>query len=445
MELLSLQEIETIYAPLFRIGALGTGAEEGFFRPSWAAEEDQAMVYVEELGKKIGLISRWDEIGNLTLEQPGYEKYVECGSHLDTVDRGGNYDGAAGVVCGLAAISKIIERRLPQKYGLRLRVWRGEEGATYFVACKGSRAAFGKLPAMVLEKKFRGVSLRESLKRKGYKPEMIESGSPTISQSEIDSIVAHLELHIEQANALEQQRIDIGVVTSIRGPSRWMVFLEGRFDHSGGTPMGIQFRKDTNLAAAYIMVELDRMSREALASGCDLVQTVGVINSDAEVVKENPAVSQNAISKVSGFTFFTIDIRSKQKAFRTEYVAQILSRIQELATERGVRARIEKVSESDPCENLDQGIREIEYSAAQSLGYSVIEIPSGAIHDCLYVGEQRRSDGRTVPIGMLFIPCRDGISHSPEEFSTMEQITKGANVLALSMAKLSGEGYPAVE
>lgn len=437
MELLSVRDLEELYSPLFAIGALGASPEEGYFRPSWSEEEDLAMAYVKELGLKIGLLARWDEVGNLVLEQPGFNTYVECGSHLDTVNRGGNYDGAAGVISGIAAISAILQRNIPQRHGLRLRVWRGEESAAFFFGCKGSRAAFGKLPAVALEKRFRGDSLRDILVLKNYKPELIESGTPTITQSEIDGIVAHLELHIEQANALEQQGMDIGVVTSIRAPSRWFVFLEGRFDHSGGTPMGAKYRRDANLCLGYVMVALDKLCGEALARGHDLVQTVGVINSESQVANEHTLVSHNAVAKVSGFAFFSLDIRSNQKNFRDEYVQNAFELIHQVAAQFGVEVRSELISESDPCENLDEGIRKIEYSAAQSLGYSVCELPSGAIHDCLYVSEQMRSDGKFLPIGMLFIPCREGISHSPREFSTMEQITKGANVLALSFVELT--------
>ena len=437
--LISVEQIETLYQPLFTIGALGATPDSGYFRPSWSKEEQAAFAYIKAEAEKIGLVARYDEVGNLFLEQTGFDEYVECGSHLDTVMSGGNYDGVAGIVTGLAAIRTIIESRCALKRGLRLRIWRGEESATHFTGCKGSRAAFGKLSKETLSRKFGEETLAQSITALGYNPEPVEAGRPTISAEEINGIHAHIELHIEQANFLEQEQIDIGVVTSIRGPARWKVILHGKFDHSGGTPMGTKFRKDANLAMAAIMLALDALCQEALNNGEDLVQTFGVINSDRQLSAQHPEVFDNAIAKVSGFGYFTLDIRSCQRASRADYIKRALSEVHRVAELYRVTASIEKLSETDPCESLDQAIQVAELAAAQQLGYSVASLPSGAVHDCLYVAEQTRKDGSYVPVGMLFIPCREGISHAPEEFSTMEAVAKGANVLALALAELGSK------
>lgn len=425
----SAEEIKTLYEPLFSIGNYG-GPTEGFFRASWSEEEQKAFDYILGEAKKVGLLPRYDEVGNLALEQPGYQKYVEAGSHLDTVVKGGNFDGAAGIIAGLAAMQAVIQAKVNQKAGLRLRLWRGEESATYLQACKGSRAAFGKLPKTILDSKFNGRTLTEAIRDLGFTSESIEQQRSTISQEEMDGIVAHLELHIEQANALEQQQKDIGIVTSIRGPSRWIVSLEGRFDHSGGTPMGRDFRKDANLAMGYMLVELDKLGMEAILAGNDLVQTVGVINSDPQISSRFPLVGSNAIAKVSGFVYFSLDIRSNNKVFRRQYAEKVLAMVDRLAEQFGVTSNVDKVSETDPCESLDQNLQNLGSAAATRLGYSHVALPSGAVHDCLYVGEQKKTNGSHVPIGMIFIPCREGISHAPEEYASYDAIAKGANVLA---------------
>ena len=431
-------EISTIYSKLHQIGCLGESPDAGFLRAGWSTEEGEAISLISKLAEAEGLVSRFDSLGNLALETPEpTAKYIETGSHLDTVVLGGNYDGAAGVVAGLCAIRAILRHGGKRRHGLRLRVWRGEEGGTFTIACKGSQAAFGLLPAKVLDQQFRGKSLRQAIVDSGFNPASIERGTKTISQEEVDSVAAHIELHIEQANFLEQEGIDVGVVTSIRGPLRYRVLLEGSFDHSGGTPMGAKFRKDANLALGYVMVALDELAKEVLERGADLVQTVGVINSDPAFNEQDGRVYQNAIAKVSGFSYFVLDIRSSQTKFRHAYGERAVQTIIDTAARFGVRASCKIISNTEPLETLDANVRNASISAARSLGVSACEMPSGALHDCLYLGQQKQSSGENVPIGMLFIPCLAGRSHCPEEFTTYEAIAKGASVLAVSMAKLA--------
>lgn len=437
LSLITEAELTALYAPLFAIGLAGKTREEGFTRLSWSQEEDDAMAYIQREAEKIGLVARFDSVGNLALEQPGFQEYVETGSHVDTVIRGGNYDGAGGVVCGLAAIRAILAAKTPLKRGLRLRIWRGEESTAYHVGCKGSRIAFGALDPATLKFTTKGKTLADAITERGFSPAVVAEGGRTVSQAEIDGIAAHIELHIEQANALEQQRIDIGVVTSIRGPYRFRASIEGRFDHSGGTPLGTNFRKDANLALAYMMVAVDDLGKQALAKGKDLVQTVGIINSDQSVNERDPRVYQNATAKVSGFAYCTFDIRSSDLAFRTAHLEAVKRTLETVAREYGVTLQIEHLSESNPLASLDPGIQAATTAAAKKLNISSMPMPSGAMHDCAYIGEQRKTDGTQVPIGMIFIPCREGISHAPDEYASDEALTKGANVLAEALWSLA--------
>lgn len=434
---LTAAEIEALYAPLFRIGAVGSTPDAGFTRLSWTSEETAAMEYVQHEAEKAGLTARFDAVGNLALEEPGYREYVETGSHVDTVVRGGNYDGAGGVICGLAAIRAIRESGTKRQRGLRLRIWRGEESAAFNIGCKGSRIAFGAFDPKALQFRTGGKNLAEAIEQCGYNVQAAREGQKLVSQAEIDSIAAHIELHIEQANALEQAGLDIGVVTSIRGPHRFRLSLEGRFDHSGGTPLGVECRRDTNLALAYIMVAIDELGKQALKEGHDLVQTVGVINSDPAFNEHEPRVYQNAIAKVSGYTYCTVDIRSSDLEFRIAHTAKVHQTIQQVAKAYRVTAHTELLAESKPLAAVDAKIQDTTAAAAKQLGYGAMRMPSGAMHDCVYVGEQKKSDGTAVPIGMIFIPCREGISHAPDEFTTFEALAKGTNVLALAMAELA--------
>lgn len=434
------EAIASTYAKLERIGALGDGPEHGYLRPAWHDEEDEAIRLIISEAERIGFKPRFDAIGNVALERPGKSgRFVEAGSHLDTVVAGGNFDGAAGVVAGLHAFGAIVASGTPLFHGLRLRIWRGEESATNNTACKGSRAAFGLLPRATLDTSFRGTKLRDAIRRSGFDPLPIETERPTITKDELDRIIAHVELHIEQANSLERKGLDIGVVTAIRGPRRWKVELVGSFDHSGGTPMGPAFRRDTNLALGYIMVELDRLADDAIAKGNDLVQTIGVINSDQSINDSDPRVYQNATAKVSGYCYFMFEVRSTDGAFLKDYNERAFELIRTVADRFGVQVSASLVSESKPLEQLDRVIEDTLARSADVLGLKGIRMPSGALHDCLYLGQQVRSDDTNVPIGMVFIPCRDGKSHTPEEHCTFEQIANGASVLATAFLALAAE------
>jgi hydantoinase/carbamoylase family amidase len=434
----SAEKIATYYESLDRIGCLGDPRKDGFLRPSWSEEEDRAMQVMIDAAKKLGLTPRYDAVGNLVLEIAGTEPtFVETGSHLDTVVRGGNFDGAAGIVAGIAAIEQILSSGQARTKGLRLRIWRGEESGTYALFCKGSLAAFGKLPPKALEAEFKGKKLRDAIRERGYDTGPIERGEPTIAQPEIDSIAAHIELHIEQANFLEREKLDVGLVTSIRAPIRHRIFLEGSFDHSGGTPMGTEYRRDVNLALSYIGVELDKLGKQRIDDGFDLVQTIGVINSDPGINAKDDRVYQNATAKVSGFGYFHYELRSSDLAFKKRYTDEALAKIRTVCESFRVKPTIELISDGEPIEALDQSILDSLVVSAEVLQLKSAKIPSGAVHDCLHVGHQKKSSGQPVPIGMIFIPCRDGISHSPEEFSTNEEIARGASVLATSMLALA--------
>jgi hydantoinase/carbamoylase family amidase len=430
-------DIERHYLVLDRIGCLGESRESGYLRAGYSAEESAAHQYIAEQGSRAGFVTMTDTVGNLYLETPGFTRFVEVGSHLDTVPAGGNFDGAAGVVCGLEAMRAVAVSGVPRRHGLRLCVWRLEEGGTFNRALFGSLAAYGAVDPSVLDHRFRGLALRDAVRAEGFDPTVVERGEPALSRTRRDSTVAHLELHIEQASALERSGEDIGIITSIRGPWRSRVVLEGRFDHSGGTPMGTEHRQDANLAFAYIAVELDRLAAEARERGNDLVQTIGVVNTDPSLNDREPRVYLNATSKVSGYCYFVLDVRSDRKQFRDGYVREAMATIQRTAERFGVTVRLEPLGGTDPHESLDPAIADRIEAASARLGYRHRRMASGALHDVVTVGSHRRADGTAVPIGMIFIPCRDGISHNEAEFTTNEAMAKGANVLAAVLAELA--------
>ena len=434
----SIERIEGHFTALSRIGNLGESMDMGFTRPAWSDEETAAIDYIIGEAEKSGFKAEFDSLGNafISYNSDACEQCVQVGSHLDTVVRGGLFDGAAGIVAGLEALSSLANSGRPLQKRLQLVIWRGEESGSYGAALKGSKAAFGLLPSSALQARFQGQTLEEAITKQGYSAENIRLRKPSINQLQIDSIAAHIELHIEQGAKLELDGDDIGIVTSIRGPRRMRVMLRGEAAHSGSTPMGSAYRKDANLAMAQIHVQLDLLAQEKLAEGADLVQTIGVINSDRDFNREHPEIYECGITKVCPFAYFTLDIRSSTKTFLDSYSQSAKYIIEDISRAVGVEAEIAELGSSEPLELLDPALQELAEEAAKNLGYPAQRLASGAGHDVQIVAQQKKSSGEAVPSLLLFIPCRLGISHSPREWTSSEAVKKGADVIEAVLAQL---------
>jgi hydantoinase/carbamoylase family amidase len=432
------RRIEELFSQLEKIGNLGTSREQGFCRAAWSDEETRAMQVIQATAEKAGMKSSWDGIGNLFLSTPTpASETVQAGSHLDTVPHGGNYDGAAGIVCGLEAILQLKPMWEKLKRRIELVVWRGEESACYGAVCKGSQGAFGLNDPAILERTFQGQTLEQAIRSQGFDPSFIRERKPTLDQNRIDSITSHLELHIEQAKRLKTDGIPIGIVSSIRGTVRLRVQVFGEANHSGGTPMGIRYRKDANLAIAYMQVALHEECSYALEKGYDLVQTVGVINSDEDFNKKNPEVSENALTKVSPYGYFTLDIRSNDSRFLSEYTEAVKTILNKKAERYNVGIQIDPLLSLEPVERLDPQVQEVLESSCRDLKIPYLVMPSGALHDAAVVAGIRKPSGERIPVGMIFIPCKDGISHNPAEYADSQDLARGALVLSNALYRLA--------
>lgn len=424
---------------LSKIGNLGPKLEDGFTRAAWSDEETKGLEYFKKEGEKMGLEARYDGIGNLYLRTKNNSNYViQTGSHIDTVPAGGTFDGQVGILGGLEALRGLMEAgAIPPDKDVELVLWRGEESATYQFAYKGSKAAWGdKMPDDLLSRKFNGVTLEDNIKKQGFDPSFIRDNKPANPEAERDKIKAYIELHVEQANKLESDGDDIGVVTSIRGGTRYKVEVTGRFDHSGGTPMGTKYRRDANLTMATMQVELDKLMREHHAKGVDLVQTVGVINTDAETNKDAPLLPENALTKVSGYGYFFIDIRGNNRKTRDAYAEEARATLQAVAKNLNTIDKISNLGSSDPAEKLDTGCQKLIEAAAKRRGYKYQYIVSGAGHDAAVVANQKNSAGEPVPVCMIFVPSKNGVSHDKDEFTKTSDIRKGTEVLADTISML---------
>ncbi len=434
----SRENVENHIEELSEIGRLGDLSRDGFLRAGWSDEESAMFEYVRKYSESMGLLSCYDEVGNLFLRTDnGFDQVVQVGSHLDSVPCGGNYDGVVGIIAGLEAVRVILKSGVELSKDLEIVVWRGEESATYGVVYKGSRAAFGIAPPEMLDKKFRGQPLRDAIEGQGFSIDCIEEGRATLDQEDIDKIFAHIELHIEQGKKLEKDGVDIGNVSSVRGPCRYLVKVRGEFDHSGATPMGVNYRRDANLAIAHMQVALDSLSRSEDFFGNDLVQTVGEVNSNFGFNKKYLELESSAITKVCGFGYFTLEIRSNDNSFREEYIYRAHKCVREIADRFNVDVDIEEIDKSDALEALSLDIQSKVEEVCEGLGYSSVSMASGAGHDSAVVAKRVCSGGESVSVGMIFIPCRNGKSHCKEEFASVEAIGKGADVLAGVMGSLA--------
>lgn len=429
-----IQEINSIYSALDRIGNLGES--KGFLRAGYSSEESEIMKLIADYLLGFGFKTTYDQVGNFIAEYSGKsEKFIEVASHVDSVPGGGNFDGIVGVVSGAITFAKIVkhfEGNLP--YGLRLRIWRLEESGTYKSVYTGSRAAFGKLDPKFLEHAFDGITLRQAITESGYDVSCIEQSVATITQAAIDNILAHIEIHIEQGNVLIQEQKRLGLVTAIRGNQRLQISFLGRADHSGATPMG-KYRRDSNLALCHVVVGLSHLL-ERYQKDFDIVQTVGDINSDNILRKKFDLATQQGMTKVAGAAFFLLDIRSTNENCIINYTKEAKTLIKKIALEFNVDVLIEEIGFSKPVAQLDLNIISIMQTNAKKLGISYLPLASGAGHDALVVAQQKKSDNTNIPVAMIFIPCKDGVSHSPLEYSSPDQICDGIELLFSTVESL---------
>ena len=418
--LIQSSEVAFHYEFLTPCGYLGEGL--GYLRAAYSDEETAAMGHFIQWAENEGAIAEFDALKNVTLTwNPDAEKFIEFCSHVDTVPNGGNYDGAAGIVAGVLAASHLHRNGdLGKSFGVRVQIFRGEEAGTYRKAYLGSSAAHGFLDPKVLDHTFQGIRLRDAMISQGVDPKIIEEKTATISQERIDSTLWVIELHIEQGPELVAQKADIGVVTGIRGSERFEITVTGQFAHSGTTPM--DRRKDAILASAYIIVGLDTLLK-AYPSNEDIVQTVGEISGG------------KGVSIVSGHTKFLLDVRSCNPELLGDYLKEVKALIGEIAAKNNVEVMIQPIGGAIPVPDVSIDIINAMEQAARALDLSSVRLPSGAGHDITTYAQRMRSDGKRVPIGMVFIP-NTGESHSPSEDTTHEAIADGANALVYTAVNL---------
>lgn len=373
----------------------------------------RARAYVKGLCAKAGLAVREDAVGNTFARWEGSDPGlapVGTGSHIDAIPNAGLYDGCVGVLGGLEAIRVLQQLGLKPRRSIELVIFTAEEPTRFGIGCLGSRLMAGLLTtqqALALRDK-EGRSLEELRTQAGFKGSLKSVALPT------GRFHQFVELHIEQGPLLEQEGIDIGLVTHIAAPASMRLVIEGEGGHAGGKLM--PGRKDALAAAAEIILALEASAKSSGA--IDTVATVGVCE-----------VFPGAVNSIPSRVRMETDIRDTDRARRDRVLDALKATCAEVASRRGVRITTELVN-ADPPAACDAAILAAMESAAVEARKSYKKMVSRAYHDSLFMAH-------IAPVAMLFIPCRGGVSHRPDEYASPEWIGSGVHVLARTLATLA--------
>jgi len=388
---------------------------EGINRLAFTDADWKGRQYIIDCMTDVGLSVEIDDFGNVIGYKIGKKPdlpVVMVGSHTDSVPNGGNYDGVVGVLSAIEVIRSMIDDGYEHDHTIAVVSFMCEESGRFGNATLGSKAMRGELRLQDLHRLVdkQGISLYEALKGRNLNPDGIE-------EMEYNRPVkSFTEIHIEQGKVLEHEQKMIGIVTGIAAPERFYVTIRGNADHSGATPMNL--RHDALCGAAKIILGIEEIA--SMQEEPPVVGTVGVVE-----------VTPGAMNVIPGGVKLGVDIRSISKVARNSVVTLVKEFIDITAGKRGLSYTIEPIAQDHPVAMHPAMIREIE-EAVKSVGVEYMTMPSGAGHDAMHWAE-------AVPTGMIFIPCRDGISHNPAEFAEMDDIVTGAEVLDKVLRKLSLE------
>lgn len=386
---------------------------EGFCRLGYTEEEWQAIdVFIaiaEEIGLKVrrdeagNAIARWETKGKGTADSPA----VAAGSHVDTVKGGGGYDGVAGVLCGLAALKKLKEEGFEPASPIEVICFASEESSRFGVSTIGSKAMSGLLNKNELADvpDENGITIRQAVEQMGI-------SWNTIDQAERPktALKSFIELHIEQGTRIEDAGADFGAVTAVACPIRLKVTIKGQMGHTGTTPMGN--RKDAFVAASPLITYIAETA--ASLSGSSAVPIVAT----ASTIELKP----NAMNVIPGIVELGVDIRSVDDSLKREMERLIRQKCSQLSSSFGVTMEVNTLVHN-PSIQLDDHVRNKLQQSGESLGYQALVLESGAGHDVMNMAAKW-------PSGLLFIPCKNGLSHHPEEFASLEDLEMGTEIIA---------------
>lgn len=396
-----------LWADLMETAQFGGTNKGGVRRLTLTKEDKLVRDWFMQTCQSLGCEVSYDSMGNLFARRPGQDNDlppITMGSHLDTQPTGGKFDGILGVLGGLAVLRTLHQSGYVTRHPIELINWTNEEGSRFSppMMCSGVFAGIFT-EAEVLEKRDRaGIRFGDELDAIGYRGEEICGQHP---------ISAYFELHIEQGPILESEDKTIGIVTGIQGARWYEVTVRGKDAHAGSTPMAL--RHDALVATAGM---IEAVSKVAKAHGPSAVGTVGLI--------ENRPNSSNV---VPGEVFFTVDIRDPDDAVVLRMEQELKALMEKIASDNKVTVDIVQIWDA-PAVHFDPSCVDMVEQTTLEKGYTARRIVSGPGHDAGYLAH-------VAPTAMIFVPCKDGLSHNEEESILEEDAEKGANVLLGAILK----------
>jgi N-carbamoyl-L-amino-acid hydrolase len=401
---------DRLWSSLMELAKIGATVKGGVKRLTLTDLDKQGRDLVVGWARQAGMSITIDQIGNVFMRRDGINNGlppIMTGSHIDTQPTGGKFDGNYGVLAGIEVVRTLNEKGIKTEAPIEVAFWTNEEGSRFVPVMMGSGVFCG---AFTLEhayaaKDVDGKTVGDELERIGYKGDQVPGQHP---------IGAYFETHIEQGPVLEDADKVIGVVPAVMGLSWYDCVVTGMEAHAGPTPM--QLRKDALQVSTRIMQEVVAIANRYPPYGRG---TVGMVQ-----------VFPNSRNVIPGEVKFSIDLRNVNDELLNTMHEEIHAFIDKTRQQTGLGITLERVSYYPPCPFHPDCVDAVRTATAR-LGYSTMDVVSGAGHDAIYAA-------RVAPAGMIFVPCKDGISHNEIEDAKAEHLEAGCNVLLHAMLERAG-------
>ena len=401
--------LDRLKKDILDLSQIGVTEGSGISRPSFSKSDFEAREWLKERFQSAGLNVRQDGAGNIFGRIEGEGKTVMAGSHIDSVVNGGMFDGPAGVLSALECLRRIQEDNIPVVKPMEVASFTDEEG-NLVGDFLGSRAFIGSLDRKILEEGVTqfGLPFSEILKGTEFTVDSIMNAH--IDRPEVE---AFLEIHLEQGPVLEAEDISIGIVDRIAGKNHWLCSFLGKASHAGTTPF--ELRHDAFVGLSDFAL---KTTQHVATHHYGSLVTIGKV-----------FVFPGAFSIIPGRADFSLDFRSTSKDTLETMVKSLLEMAEEVAATRGLEFSYKIIDKTDPTQVTDR-ITNLLSEECGKLDYSTMTLPSGAGHDAQILAEVTDS-------GLIFIPCEDGISHSPKENIKWEDLEKATNLLLHALVSLA--------
>jgi len=391
------------------LSAFGANPEGGVSRVAFSEADLAGRAYIRDLMREAGLSVRVDTAGNIIGRREGSEPdlpVIMFGSHIDSVPGGGNYDGDVGVIGAIEVVQLLQDNAIRTRHPLEVVSFTDEEGGL-----TGSRAMIGEIGDATLGVvSHSGMTIGDGIRTVGGDPKRLD-----LAERRPGELKAFIELHIEQGAILHEENIDIGVVEGIVGIRWWDVTVEGFANHAGTTPMNRRW--DAMVTAAEYILAVNRV---ATSMSGRQVATVGRLRAEP-----------GAPNVIPGEVVLSLEIRDLSAAKIQRVFDEVKREGERIANERFTPIRYEEIDVASSPAPTDEQLRRIIAASADDLSLSFKSMPSGAGHDA-------QDMTHIAPTGMIFVPSVDGISHSPKEFTSAEDMANGASVLYRTVLAIDG-------